>query len=257
MYPLHLQSNSGLADRLFKMAAYWAACRLTGNEGIVSWLPSKHCPGRFTDAFEPDARVTDTHTGGLVLQGGITAIRRMYAIVSEETDKSLEQFTESARRELRRVQLRADAAERMNGAGVSSDLIGVHVRRTDKLLYAPAADEKAAVYRADRDSLLLIARHVTPGARVYLACDDAEPLEMFAGFLKSIGANVTTGGWEYDTNGFRQTTLAAAAYDMWALSRCGLILKCGPGGFAELAAFMTGAKTETIEWRYKRNVRQE
>lgn len=210
--------------------------------GLLWSKPSEHCPGRFTDVFEPNTyailqrpnllpadMISHTFHGRaskwLPIQVRNSFIGR---------GKQRKVFEHAFRRQARMLTLKPMLNDTLQAflETLPKNIIGVHVRRTD--FFEQTVDSDCLLLRALRQ-----VSDLHPDAPFLVCADNYESVQWLR---KRFGERVFWRDVPISQPDMRKTTLEDAAIDLFALASTKLIVGCHKSSFFNFAVWRSGAK---------------
>lgn len=278
---LHLlMAPSGLADRLYILGGFLALCSFLKKEPQIYWPVNEYCNGKLSDLYDLDFACTEFNISGLKsdvelrniaqgkcvigkdliffqFRGGMDMVIIYKMIIGIILPKhiSIENFEETAIQHLKKLRLKPNIKQSLDAFVekhfVPNIPIGIHIRRTDMVHDDIGMPKKYCIAEwqlpnIDKLAFSLIEKHAIRGTHFFLACDNAQYQKKIRQFLLEHECTVATYVNTF-TSKIRQTSLENAVCDMYLLSHCKKILRCGPSGFSLLAARLGSIPTESVQ----------
>jgi len=268
---------SGLTDRLMQFGAMLTLSASINKKLRVFWPLTKYCNESLKDYFELPCEYIDiseeecsrkgiafcndgyldqdlTGFGENIIQyelgSDYSAVYNNFRAILQSKHISSEDFRRESINRMQGLSLRAPIKRKIEefiDKNFSDEMVGIHVRRTDKIKstsdYFNISESDIDLY--DRLSIDLIDKQMGDEVRFFLACDDSKYKEKIITHIESYGYKCSSYS-HHNSEGFRQTTLENTIIDLYLLSRCDKVLRCGPSGFAEIGALLGDKPIETI-----------
>ena len=234
---MFLQVCAGLANRLRATVSGICAAEDLNVPLVISWPVEAACAATFTDLFEPFPRAkfcsTQNHGARMCLSPADWEREKVNSVI---TIKSYGQFHQSDPERwlqtLRSLKPRAEFTEYMKQVG--SNVIGVHIRRTDNMVSrkkSPTAAFIDAMNKYPEDTVF------------FVATDDINEWETL---LRAFSAErLVRAASDYSRNTLEG--IRAAFVDFLCLASCKEILGSTGSSFSEVAGMYSGVPVHFIQ----------
>lgn len=233
----------GLCNRLRTLFGYRAVARALQVPLFVLWIPDNHCPGHYDECFAPlddvemmrdqnEWRRRCEQPNGHVFVGQRPAqavIRDCAHMLADCKNKPVVDFCVLKLRSALQQQVEAFVAKHNK----FSDVVGLHVRRTD---HTNVAKRGAGRYTTDKDFDALIDGE-SQTTRFFLATDNAATQQRFAKKYKN--RVFWLRNIQPRRRQLRQTSLHDAVLDLFLLARCQRVHGSVWSSFSETARVLS------------------
>ena len=242
---LCLRPIGGLCNRLRALAPALAVCDVLGKSLCLEWGGGDPaCPGSFDDLFGRPRGMVSSRTGVPVLEGkwgnaGAESYRRRFL-----PDMDAEEFGKlvlGRMGELSPLPCLAEEIGRLK-KGISPSTIGVHVRRTDLLIWADNEHWPIDVAESDRLLMERLDRE-SPETSFFVAADNPDSMEKL---LERYGDRVIMNEALWLGEGLRKTRVEDAVIDLYCLAGCSRLVGTYWSSFSDYAALLGGIPCEHI-----------
>lgn len=203
----------GLCNRLKMLFSHYIHMQVTGTIMEMYWVPSWACDGVFLDYFKPLENVTFIQEKN---QSAIINYNKYHPEYIEHRNLFKDLYLNE--------QMKKEMEDLWNRIGSPSEVVAIHVRRTDHIELAKKNDN----YTHDEEFFEFVENY--PNKKIYLATDNNETQEMF---INKYGKDRIVYNVKIATSeSIRQTSVKDAIIDLFACAQAFNFMGSGYSSFS-------------------------